>query len=181
MRRETFLTRPELATAAYPRRPIGAALLHPLTLVALVTLVVNDHHLKHHHPGLLSGKLSDFAAVLLLPLVLAALIDLLFERITGRLPGRRVRNSYLVGAVVLAMLVLALPEVSPLAESAYRQGFGILQWPFRALGSLVLEGTLPALRPVGATADVTDLVALPMGPVALWLGWERAMRCDRVN
>jgi hypothetical protein len=138
-----------------------------------VTLVVNDHYLKHHHPGLLSGKLSDFAAVLLLPLVLVAFTDLFFQGLARRLPSPRVRNGYLVGAVVLAMLVLALPEVSPLAESAYRHGFGVLQWPVRALASLVLEGKLPELRPVGATADVTDLVALPMGPVALWLGWER--------
>jgi hypothetical protein len=158
------------------RRPIGAALLHPLSLVSLAVLVVNDHYLKQHHSGALSGKLSDFAAVLLLPLVLAALSNLVASRVLGRLPSAQVRNGHLVAATVLAMLVLALPEVSPLAERAYRHGFGVLLWPFRAALSLVLEGRVHGIRPVGATADVTDLIALPMGLVALALGWERTQR-----
>ncbi|WP_157521691.1 hypothetical protein [Herbidospora cretacea] len=45
---------------------------HPLTVAALVVLVVNDHVLKQAWPGLVTGKLSDVAGLVLLP----ALLDL---------------------------------------------------------------------------------------------------------
>ncbi|GLX95002.1 hypothetical protein [Herbidospora sp. NBRC 101105] len=43
---------------------------HPLTVLALVVLVVNDHLLKHTWPGVVTGKLSDVAGLILLPAVL---------------------------------------------------------------------------------------------------------------
>ncbi|TKK87760.1 hypothetical protein FDA94_16415 [Herbidospora galbida] len=43
---------------------------HPLTVLALVVLVVNDHLLKYTWPGLVTGKLSDVAGLILLPAVL---------------------------------------------------------------------------------------------------------------
>jgi hypothetical protein len=52
------------------------AFLHPLFWIALVVLLVNDHVLKQAHvlPGLVTGKLSDFAGMLVAPVVLAALL-----------------------------------------------------------------------------------------------------------
>nr|WP_062336489.1 hypothetical protein [Herbidospora sakaeratensis] len=49
---------------------------HPLTLLALVVLVVNDHVLKAAWPGLVTGKLSDVAGLLVLP----PLLDLALRR-----------------------------------------------------------------------------------------------------
>ncbi|WP_198169090.1 hypothetical protein [Herbidospora daliensis] len=48
----------------------------PLTVLALVVLVVNDHVLKHAWPGFVTGKLSDVAGLVLFP----ALLDLLVGR-----------------------------------------------------------------------------------------------------
>ena len=45
-------------------------LLHPVFLVGLITLIVNDHFLKDAYHNALTGKLSDFAGVLILPLFL---------------------------------------------------------------------------------------------------------------
>nr|WP_157554078.1 hypothetical protein [Herbidospora sakaeratensis] len=48
----------------------------PLTVLALVVLVVNDHVLKHAWPGFVTGKLSDVAGLILFP----ALLDLVVGR-----------------------------------------------------------------------------------------------------
>src|SRR5690606_28492776 len=53
-------------------REPAMALLHPVTLLSLVVLVLNDHWLKRVAPSVLSGKLSDFAGLVLAPLVLHA-------------------------------------------------------------------------------------------------------------
>lgn len=52
------------------------ALSHPLFWSALVGLLVNDHVLKPAHvlPGLVAGKLSDFAGMLVAPVVLTVLL-----------------------------------------------------------------------------------------------------------
>ena len=56
-------------------------LAHPLFWAASAILLVNDHILKHAHvlPGTITGKLSDFAGMLVAPVLLAALL-----RVRGR-------------------------------------------------------------------------------------------------
>lgn len=63
-----------MATRTHPAR----ALLHPLWLCGLVLLAVNDHLLKGAAvlPGWATGKVSDFAGLLVAPLVLIALLGL---------------------------------------------------------------------------------------------------------
>ncbi|GAB1819997.1 hypothetical protein [Herbidospora sp. RD11066] len=48
----------------------------PLTVLALVVLVVNDHLLKFTWPGVVTGKLSDVAGLIVAP----AVLDLLLRR-----------------------------------------------------------------------------------------------------
>jgi hypothetical protein len=155
-------------------RAPGAALLHPLAGLCLVTLLTNDHWLKHAHPGFLSGKLSDFAAVFLLPVLLHALFELSYFRATRRVLSGSQANRALVVCLTVTLLVYAPPELWKPAETAYRYGVGGLQWPFRALAALLLSDALPALRPVRATADVSDLSALVM----LWPAWRVARRSN---
>ena len=49
-----------------------AALVHPVALVALAAWIANDHFLKRLHPGLVSGKLSDVACLIVVPLLAIA-------------------------------------------------------------------------------------------------------------
>jgi len=148
----------------------GGALLHPALLLSLAVLVVNDHVLKRYAPGVLSGKLSDFAVLVLLPLLGHGVLELLLARLRREpltaLESRRV----LAGCVAASLLVFALPAVWTPAETAYRYGFGLLRYPFRLLYNLVAHRGVPPLLPVRATADVTDLWALPMGLVAYRVG-----------
>ena len=61
-----------IAPALRPSR----ALLHPLWLGSLAVLVLNDHVLKGSGllPGVVTGKLSDFAGLVVAPALLAALV-----------------------------------------------------------------------------------------------------------
>jgi hypothetical protein len=154
-----------------PRNPApGGALLHPVLLLSLCVLIVNDHVLKRWAPGVLSGKLSDFAVLVLLPLLLHGVLELLIERVGGRPLTAGENHRMLYGCLVLSLLVFALPEVWPPAATAYRYGFAALRYPFKLLFSLASGKNAPHFVPVRATADVTDLLALPMGFVAYRVG-----------
>ena len=58
------------------------ALLHPAWLGALAVLVLNDHVLKGADllPGLVTGKLSDLAGLVVAPVLLAVLLRVRTER-----------------------------------------------------------------------------------------------------
>jgi hypothetical protein len=148
----------------------GGTLLHPAFLLALFVLLLNDHVLKRVCPGVLTGKLSDFAGVLLLPIFLHAVLELGSGRVLRKPLDTRSGDSMLVGCVVVSLFAFALPEVWKPAELAYRYGLGALRWPFQALFAFASGDAQHGLRPVRATADVTDLLALPMGFVAIRIG-----------
>lgn len=148
----------------------GDGLVHPVALVAIVVLVVNDHWGKAAFPGLLTGKLSDFAGLLFFPLFLQAGVEL------GLSAARRPRTGSLrvLGACsALSALVFALVKLDTPMTALYRVGLGALQWPVQALAALIGGEALPGLRQVAIWTDPTDLVALPMVLVAVWLGRAR--------
>jgi len=116
----------------------------PLAAVLLFTL--NNFWLKGRAPGLLSGKLSDFAACFFLPLFVSALL--------ARVTPLRLRVRVAVGAGVTA-LAFALVKTSPAASSL-----------LDALCALFLRSPKNCVDP-------SDLVALPM--VLLACLWARAV------
>jgi hypothetical protein len=130
----------------------GAVVLHPAALVALVVLVVNDHVAKTLWPGVLTGKASDVAGLVLAPLVLVALAEIGCEIAGRERPGAGV----VVVAAALTGAGFAAVQLSPAAGSLYRHGLGAAQ---QLLGG---DG-----RPVVLTPDLTDLLALP----ALLVPW----------
>lgn len=153
-----------------PRHPAaGGALLHPLMLLSLVVLVVNDHVIKHHWPGVLSGKLSDFAVMVLLPLFLHGLVELAHQKLSR--PLSSVASArWLLGCLVVSSLIFGLPEVWQPAELAYRYGAAALRYPLQLLWALLHGHASRPFVPVRATADVTDLLAVPMALVAWRVG-----------
>jgi len=58
------------------------SLIHPVSILALSVLIINDHNLKDAYPGFVTGKLSDIEGLALFPILLAAIFGLL------RLPDR---------------------------------------------------------------------------------------------
>lgn len=128
-------------------------LLHPGALVSIVLLVANDHWFKAAAPGLITGKLSDFAGLAFFPLFLHALV---------RLVQPRAGNPALAVSCALTALVFAAVKTVPWCHEAYEVGLGLLQYPFRAAFSGATEpGRVLLMK------DATDLVALP----AVLLAW----------
>jgi outer membrane protein assembly factor BamB len=96
------------------------ALRHPAWWIALVVLVVNDHALKGAGllPAAITGKLSDFAGLIVAPIVLAALC---------RARSRRGAAAAVVAVGVWFALVKALPP----AAAAWEQLTALAGVPWR--------------------------------------------------
>ncbi|WP_437590653.1 hypothetical protein [Sorangium sp. So ce1000] len=95
-------------------------LLHPLWIGALALLVLNDHALKGSGllPGWLTGKLSDFAGLLVAPAVLASLL-----RVTSR-------RGFL-GAHVVTCAVFSIIKLAPDAARAVEALMALTPLPWR--------------------------------------------------
>lgn len=138
-------------------RPAAEALLHPIVLVALATWIVNDHWAKAAHPGVLTGKLSDVASLIVAPLLPIAALELWRARRDRSPPGRAWSLGWIagVGALMVAIKLFAA------AAWAYCHGLAVLQWPLRAAARVLSGDPLPALAPVHLAMDPTDLWTLP--------------------
>ena len=108
----------------------------PPTLLALAVLVLNDHVLKHAAPGLVTGKLSDVAGLVLAPPLLAVALTLL-----------RVPRAAAV-ALVATAVVFTLVKTTASGVEAANAVWSWVGWPTQIL------------------RDPSDLVALLALPVA---------------
>jgi len=150
----------------------GGGLLHPVALLSVVVLVVNDHWLKGGGllPAVVTGKLSDLAGMAFFPLALQAGVEVVLHRL-GRPWGPS--RKLLVGTAAATGLFFAGIQLSDGLAAVWTHGLGVLQWPVHALGALWRGDGLPALVAVGHTADVTDILTVPAVGLAVWAGWRR--------
>jgi hypothetical protein len=154
------------STGADRVQPVaGERLLHPVMLLAVGILFVNDQLLKGLWPGALTGKLSDFAGLIFFPVFLHALWE-----VSCQFGGRRRAHSrhVLFGCAALTTAVFAFVKLSPHGAQLYRYGLGALRGlPAAALD--LMQGEAPRLTLVRFTQDPSDLIALPAVLVGLWL------------
>lgn len=144
--------------------PIGEA-LHPVTLVALAALVVNDWILKPRlGPSVLTGKLSDVAGLVAAPVVLTALVGLalLVARALGASTRPHLTHRRLVIAIAATGAVFAAIKLSP----------RISQWFVDALS---------IVRPAAVALDRTDLLCLPALAISYWIGRDELCRLRRLR
>lgn len=115
------------------------ALASPVFVLALVVLILNDHVLKQAWPGLVTGKLSDVAGLVVAPLLLAV-----------PLAGVGVRRPVptAIGMTAIGFVFAKTSVTGAAATSAVWSLAGV---------------------PTHIRADVTDLVALPALGVAWWV------------
>ena len=163
----------EPAVTPRPHPVPGDGLLHPLVLLAIGLLVLNDHLLKEAWPGAVTGKLSDFAGLFFFPLLLQALWEVGTAAL-GR-PSQASRKVLLV-SIVMTGVVFSAVQLVPVAGDTYRYGLGSLQWLAGLLPGAFLDRPYTATPvPVLLTPDPTDLIALPMLVVAYVIGARRAI------
>ncbi len=97
-----------------PRR----ALLHPLWLGSVAMLALNDHVLKELVPGVVTGKLSDFAGLMVAPALMAALL------------GVRTRRGLALAHVAVGCVFAGI-QLSPAFAGAWSSLMGTVGFPWR--------------------------------------------------
>lgn len=145
--------------------PIARAVVHPITLGSLAILLVNDHVLKAAYPGWLTGKLSDFAGLAFIPVMVAF-----------ALRGRGTRAVALAALAVCS--AFAAVKTSQAACDVYADAVGAIRWLLAAPSVLVRGGWLHGPSRGVVMCDRTDLLALPFGLVGVVLT-ARAARSGR--
>ena len=138
----------------------GDVLVRPLAVVALMTLIVNDHVLKPRWPGLLTGKLSDLAGLVFLPLLIISLCEV--ARAAMR-RSWRVSERAVIAIVAIVALGFAATKLSTAVAAAYGDVLGWLRWPLIGHRSQV-----------AISHDPTDVLCTPVAIVA-WIESRRVM------
>ncbi|MBZ0284695.1 MAG: hypothetical protein K8L97_28415 [Anaerolineae bacterium] len=126
------------------------ALAHPISIVAVITLLFNDHWLRWNYPSWLTGKLGDFTWLIFAPFVAGLFFAWL-------IPRRIRQHERIVGIVSIIVIGLwfALAKTIPLVHSLTTTAWeSIIGW----------QGTL--------RMDATDLLTLPALLVSWWI-WNR--------
>lgn len=132
-------------------------MLHPVALVSLAVLVVNDRWLKSAWPGVVTGKLSDCAGLALLPIGLLSVTEIL-RRICRR--PLIWRYDALIW-VALSVFGFVFVKIAPFGDDAYAWVMGAIRWPLQALSH---GGRTPQIRPILVSRDPADLLALAVSP-----------------
>jgi hypothetical protein len=141
-------------------RPAGP-LLHPVALLSVAVLLLNDHVLKPIAPGLVTGKISDVAGLIFFPLLIASVVEVVASLTARQPPRRRVMPL----AAVVTVLGFTLVKTTPLGADAFAWALGLGQW--FVLGGPIRDLTL---APTAVVVDPTDLIALPAVLVAWAIG-----------
>jgi hypothetical protein len=139
---------------AHRARAPGDLLVRPLAVVALMVLVVNDHVLKPRGPGLLTGKLSDIAGLVFLPLLVISLYELV--RAAMRKPWQ-LGDPWLVAIAAGVAIGFAATKLSTPVAATYGDVLGWLRWPL-----------IGHWRQVAISQDPTDVLCTPCAIVA-WI------------
>jgi hypothetical protein len=151
-------------------RPVDASsglfVAHPVAVLAILVLLANDHVLKALVSGVLTGKLSDVAGLLFFPLLLADGV-LAGSALAG--VGDRASRSRVVRVTALVTAgAFALVKTTAFGAGLLGLGLAVTGWPVSAL----VSGP-HSLVAAPVVVDPTDLVAIPVVLVAVWIARDR--------
>lgn len=150
------------------RRSPGDLLLHPIAVVALIVVILNDRVLKVNYPSEVSGKLSDFAGLVYFPLFLVSVIEGA-RWVMRKRPWELSERAVWVAVVVIGVAMTLIKTWQPAGE-VYRTVMGVALWPVDALGAAVHGEGLAPLGRAGLVQDRTDLISLVVLCLPLWVG-----------
>ena len=144
----------------------GQSLLHPVALMSLGLLVINDRLLKAHYPGVVTGKVSDIAGLIFLPILIVSTVEL--GRAATRRSGWRLTDRQLFVVVVLIGVTFVLAKTVAPVGTGVRHVIGAAEWPILSVKSLIAGGSLSHLPAIHVVRDPTDLIALPFLVIGYW-------------
>lgn len=119
--------------------------IHPFPLTAVFMMALNDHLLKYHFSGIITGKLSDFSGVFYLPIFFLALIATIDEALD--LKRFNSNSRWALGAILFTDLLMFLVKLSPSISRAIEGFFN------------------NHIFPIYLTPDPTDLVSVIVNPL----------------
>lgn len=138
-------------------RPIpGELLLHPFAIAAVMLLVANDLLLKDIWPGTATGKLSDFAGLVVFALLLASLAE--FVRLLARRSIVVDGDAWLWPAICAVGFVFV--KITSVGNDSYAWAVGFVRWPSHVVASVFNHEAAPGVQPILVARDPTDLFAL---------------------
>lgn len=156
------------------------SLVHPLSILAIVLLLLNDHWLRYAHPSWLTGKLGDFTWLLFAPFITALLLAWI-------IPKRWHKQTQWVGGLSIAFIGVwfATAKTIPVVhELTTRTLSAIVGWE----GQLRLDATdlltLPALLIsvyIWRTASDEKVSLKPLAYVAFGLGILGTLASDGIR
>ncbi len=100
-----------------PTPALLRAFRHPLLILSILVLLLNDHLLKAAAPSALTGKLSDFAGLFFFPFLVGVTLSEMLARLAGRRLGPRPALLISFGlCAVLFTAIKTLPGANALAH-----------------------------------------------------------------
>ena len=143
-----------------------------------MALVLNDHVAKRTFHNEVTGKVSDFAGLILFPLFVVTAVEAI-RRIfdSARWP---LTLRWLCGVVILTGVVFVLTKTWAPMGVVYRVSYSTAQWPFRSLANAVLPGGSTSTSSIQLVRDTTDLTALVALAVPCLVG-RFVMRTESVS
>lgn len=121
------------------------SLSHPVTVFAVILLLINDHWLRYENPSWLTGKLGDFVWLIFAPILLALVLSWL-------IPRSNPSHEKLVGLLSFGLIGLwfaTAKTIAPVHSATTQMLNALVGW----------QG--------GLRMDATDLLTLP----GLLVGW----------
>jgi hypothetical protein len=134
----------------------GDFLLRPVPIVAGLLLVLNDHFLKGRFGDAITGKLSDAAGLVFIPLLMLSIVELVRA---ARHARWHITFRDLAASVVVVGGALVAAKLSPSIAHAFGGVGALARFPF--------TGRFDA---VTITHDPTDLWTLPALAIAWFQG-----------
>lgn len=161
-----------------PKMEVVDLLTHPVMVVSVVLLVVNDHWAKEVFANHLTGKLSDATGSLVLAGLLAAVWSVVVTlRRRGQIRNATVSPQQAWLAVVAVVVGVTIAKTSVQGAHLAAWVLGAARWPLQAALGFAdgIPQSVPALRPVVVVADATDVAAALFAVLLVWM----VQRSDR--
>ncbi|MBL8090790.1 MAG: hypothetical protein KF758_03640 [Anaerolineales bacterium] len=92
-------------------------LMHPLMLLSIFVLLVNDHVLKVHFPSALTGKISDFAGLFFFPILLSAILHFVLK--SFQFQSRNITFTSFCFTAIYFSLIKTVPFFNDFTEKLF--------------------------------------------------------------
>jgi len=141
------------------------------TLLATAVLLINDWILKNCCRSVFTGKISDFAGVYLLGLLIVGIVI----SISKRLGSSRRPDHQIVAALVILAAAFSIVKTTQTGMSTFLIVNGLLATASRQLIALIQQQPLPRFQESVGVVDPTDLLALTMLPFVYFTAIRRGV------